>query len=133
MTSADFALALTGMGHTRCEFEVSGLELIGKVREHKTEVLPAIDVATHSSCRDTVARLIVSRCESDGWVGRWKDMLNRHNAVKLVDGRDGRRVTFVRYVDAPPTEGSEVTANEEEVGWYTEEDQRRDIADSQGH
>lgn len=103
----DFAEAITGIGHLPCEFEVRGLEVLGKVREVKREVLPAINSELHRSCREAAAREIVSRHEQDGWVGHWRDLLNSNNSERLVDGREGRRVTFERFIDPQLTENQE--------------------------
>jgi hypothetical protein len=87
LTIEQFGTALANY-NADCEFMLDNLDVIGKTREVKTEVVEypdGIDAA------DALAPH-----EVDGWKGRERDLDNFHNRVK---GRDAYRVTFVRFVE----------------------------------
>lgn len=91
---AGFAEAVTGRGHVDCEFDFRP-ELVGLKREHKEEFVPYDDLSYYArhGDRDEVAAEAFAPFEIDGWKGRADDLFNHHRR-----GKDGSRVTFIRYV-----------------------------------
>jgi hypothetical protein len=94
MSLSNFAEAVLGMGYVDCVFEFNDTGNVGKLREHKTELVPWKD--HEYANRDKAARKAVSEFEVDGWTGYDRDYLNHHN-------RTGNkvRVTFERWVEKP--------------------------------
>lgn len=92
MTLEDFAMALTGLGHTDCGLEFRGLDKIGKVREHKIERVYVGDEYQFTNER---AKELMKAFEVDEWEGSAYDLRNSHNQTK--DGKH-RNVLFVRWV-----------------------------------
>lgn len=92
----DFTLAITGMGHTPCEFETRNLDRLGKVKETKTEevLIPA------DQTLETPVSLLAP-FETDGWKGCSDDLKNHHRRSHKKDGAVYANVTFVRYVKPP--------------------------------
>lgn len=101
MSLSDFAMAITQAGHQPCEFEVRGLEVLGKVRETKREVVPyEYSPDGRGPQAEAMARAAIAQFEEDGWKGEVRDYFNSNNSVTLPDGSNGRRVTFIRYIDS---------------------------------
>lgn len=88
---ADFALALTGMGYTPCEFNLRDTKLVGSTHEHKTEV---ILFDRYVPEEDPALKAALAPYEVEDWVGNVSDLLNGHHRVK-----GGQEVGFVRYVN----------------------------------
>lgn len=104
MDLLDFAQALTGLGCMPIEFELRGLENVGKKFEHKTiEVTIPRDQIT-LTVEDKSINKAVGGYEVDGWMGSKEDCKNHHNFVKTFrsNGIDFwvYRVHFWRYIDA---------------------------------
>lgn len=90
---AEFAEALTGMGHIECEFEWRP-QFVGLVREHKRETVRGI------SRKDVAVAL--AKHEIDGWKAYEPDATNRHRIVRHNDdGTHDAAVLFARYVEPP--------------------------------
>jgi len=90
---AEFAQAITGLGAVPCQLDVRGLHNVGKRREVKREVLPALVNAREA---DALARAeaAIAPLEVDGWRGEAGDYL-------LLSRRKQGDVTvvFTRFVD----------------------------------
>ena len=89
------SLALTGQSDIECEFELRP-KLVGKQREHKTELVPfpRDQHYVEKSERAAVASRVFAPFEVDGWKGSVDDLFNHHRQ----EG-DCMRVLFTRYVD----------------------------------
>lgn len=90
LTLEDFANAVTGMGYVECQFEVRGLDKIGKRREVKTEV---VKTKSYNVSKEEKLDLL-KPFEVDGWIGSLDDLGNYHNRKD-----DGYSVGFVRWVE----------------------------------
>lgn len=90
----EFAETLTGLARNPCEFELRP-SLVGKIHQHKEEFVPCKDLyVNNASDRAIIAEKALAPFEVDGWKGRADDLFNHHRR-----GRNGARVTFVRYVE----------------------------------
>jgi hypothetical protein len=106
LTTEEFGQLMRGRGAADCPTEVRGLDLLGKRRESKSEVVEfAIDRlksdwqgGNHSLTAPAkkYAKGVLAPFEVDGWEARMSDLTNHHRRV----GQNGVEVTFVRYVDA---------------------------------
>ena len=94
---ANFTKALTGQAYIPCEFEIRGLEVIGKRRETKTEHVFVPD-GSHET-RDKRAYNAVKQYEKDGWKGRREDALNFNKRKEADAGGAWYEVTFTRHVE----------------------------------
>lgn len=85
------ALAMVGHSLQPCKFLIRP-EMVGKVREHKAEV-----VRVYRTGRNNLWKF-----EVDGWSGRESDMQNHHCVVDsdYEKGWTDYRVVFTRHVDA---------------------------------
>lgn len=92
-----FADVLFGMAYTPCVFDFYP-ELVGLKYEHKEEFVPFDNPGYFQPGeeREKVAAKVFTPFEMDGWKGRVDDLFNPHRR-----GKNGSRVTFVRYI-APP-------------------------------
>jgi hypothetical protein len=92
---ANFAEALTGLGHVPCKFDLRP-SLVGKKAEHKEEIVPfeGGGYVKPGLPRENAAAPYLAPFEIDGWKGRVDDLFNHHRHTP-----NGYRVTFVRYVD----------------------------------
>lgn len=97
-TPENLGLAITGKSELPCDFELRP-DLVGKIREHKRELVPRPDDATESSMKVALAPF-----EVDGWRGHLPDLTNGHK-TRRVDGERFQEVLFVRYVESPQEEG----------------------------
>lgn len=95
LTLENMMLALTNLGNIDCEFELRGLENIGKKLEHKTEYvyLPNAFQAT-----DEAREEVLKAYEVDGWNARKSDISNHHNFQRFEDGYKVK-VSFSRFVE----------------------------------
>ena len=108
---AELTAALVGHASQSCQVEYRGLELVGKKREHKTEVVGPIPdrlLKAKDGKRSPELEAIFAPFEVDGWMGRTTDAYNHYNWCG-PRGEDGQsyRVNFVRYIDAEESEPSE--------------------------
>jgi len=91
----NFAQAIIGLGYVECEIETRRLDLVGKKREHKTEMVACngweLDRKDESAINNVLAPY-----EIDGWIGSHYDMKNSKN----YRGHETVKVSFTRYVDA---------------------------------
>jgi len=96
----DFTKALFGLGHVPVEFELSGLDRVGKRYEHKTEqvYVPDAPIGQFTISDDLIDKA-VSKWETDGWVGSRRDCKNHHNWVTDHDKGSIYNVHFARWVD----------------------------------
>lgn len=91
MSLEDFALALTGQGYIDCNFELQGIQNVGKIRETKTEL---VSLANPFRATDEERLDALKPFEVDGWTARFQDIENHHRYQK-----DAVSVTFSRFVD----------------------------------
>jgi len=94
MTLENFALMLTNLGYIDCEFQLRGLDNVGKQREHKVEYIPMPKGFWMPTKEDAIT--LIKPFEVDGWMGSVDDVLNHHNH----DKKEGCvRVGFIRWTD----------------------------------
>lgn len=98
---ADFAEAITGLGHTDCNFILRGLDGVGKTRETKSEKV-FVPCTTFGGERKEAAAKAIAKYEVDGWVGRVRDATNQHRITKHTDDGYYATVHFSRLVETPP-------------------------------
>lgn len=91
----NFAKAITGLGYTDCDIETRRLDLVGKKREHKTEMVACNGWELDRKDEYAIDKAL-AQYEVDGWIGSRYDMGNSKNYV----GREFIKVGFTRYVDA---------------------------------
>ena len=97
----DFAMALTGVAERSCDLNLRGLDVLGKLREIKHEVIEIPEKFRRPRLSDDAAAVdeIVAPFEVDGWMCHSRnDLWNGHRRER---GTERYRVGFVRYVDAP--------------------------------
>lgn len=94
----EFALVLTGQGHVTCQFELNNVELVGKIREHKTEMVP-LPESYYGMSGEALACLLAP-FETNGWKGCLSDLKNGKCHSTNPDGQRVANVGFIRYVDA---------------------------------
>jgi hypothetical protein len=94
----EFALAITGVGYQDCELELRDVKNVGKVREHKTEIVRFIGASDHYKIVPPAAIAAMQDFEVDGWIGYSIDMTNHNNRVRYDNKIIGYRVNFVRFV-----------------------------------
>lgn len=96
---AEFAMALTGLGHVDCEIEwhPARLARLGMIHEHKTELLPKLSPGAGAAEKAAA----VAPYEVNGWRAVIDDLVNRH----YYRG-DSVLVTFHRYVATPDSEAT---------------------------
>lgn len=97
---SDLMEAIMGLSSIDCEYELRGLQYIGKIRQHKSVVVP-LDVSywdLRGKSEDEL-RAYLKPFEVDGWMGNTYDMKNTNNGVRNKDGTYAIRVSFVRYVE----------------------------------
>jgi len=108
---AEFAKALTGLGHQDCEFELRA-ENVGKIHEHKEEIIPTGGESyVPYGKREQATMKLLKPFEVDGWKGEANDLFNHHRSVWTIGG-DGaqqraQRVTFHRYVNPTQAKGEQ--------------------------
>jgi hypothetical protein len=96
MTSEALAEALVGSMQVDCEFELGGLQNVGKQSEHKRERVGPLEW----NSTDEEVRAAIAVYEVDGWRGRVEDAHNWHNR-----NREGLyEVSYYRWVDPPDAE-----------------------------
>jgi len=102
MSAEDLMLALTGQGNMKCEFELRGLELIGKEHQNRDVTIP--EITTHLSDKEflKVIEQVRPHYEVDGWRMDEQKHFNMHmlQGLSLRKGDPvGYRVILRRYVD----------------------------------
>jgi hypothetical protein len=103
---ADFAETLTGLAHVPCEFEWNDTGTVGKVHEHKKEIV----WIPRGAETDGVIAAALAPFEVDGWRAYRPGCTNPHCVVgREPPGKgekgDWYKVTFHRYVE-PTVRGS---------------------------
>jgi len=93
-----FTQALFGLSNVPMEFELMGIDRVGKKYEHKTvEVLiPRPDIGSPS---DDVIHAAIKPYEIDGWIGRSEDAKNHHNRVENIPAGSVYKIHFCRWVE----------------------------------
>lgn len=95
-----FAEALFGLGNVPVEFELRGLDRVGKKFERKTVVVSIlVNSLEIPNLSDDNIDKAVSAYEIDGWIGRREDCCNHHNYVNCTKTHEMYRVHFYRWVD----------------------------------
>lgn len=94
---ADFAKLLTGQGYMPCEFELRGIENVGKVTEIKTEsvYVPRGDYTSRQQRAETA----VAEFEENGWTGRVSNAMNQHNRISGNAEGEWYTVSYYRFVE----------------------------------
>jgi len=98
----DFAMALTGVAERSCDLSLRGLDVLGKLREIKHEIIEIPEKFRRTRLSDDAGAVdeIVAPFEVDGWMCQSRnDLWNSHRRER---GTERYRVGFVRYVEAPP-------------------------------
>lgn len=98
LTLEDFAKALTGQGYIDTIITPRGLDLVGTIRQTKTEFVPGVtnwDVRQNSD----ILKEMVAPFEVDGWKARMSDLTNYHHS-QVVNGVKGHNTVFTRNVKA---------------------------------
>lgn len=105
MSMDDFTLATVGSREVIGKAELRLHAPIGKVREHKTELVPRLKhgLLTKNLSVSKEARNAVAPFEVDGWCANVADLDNSHRWTKDDQGRSMSRVSFIRFVDAKET------------------------------
>lgn len=98
----DFMRALAGRGYIDCEFELRGVENVGKILETKQENV-FVEDGDYAPLEWRV-RCAVERFEINGWTGRNRDAMNHHRANRKIPCPEGKEgvwyaVTFHRHVN----------------------------------
>lgn len=96
MSLENFMEALTGLGFVDIDFEVRGLENIGKTREHKTVEIALGDNVGYGEERYTIAIQKAKELEVDGWVSQ--KYFNSQSSFFYAGDILFCRAGFVRYV-----------------------------------
>ena len=94
----NFTKALMGLANVPVDFELRGIDRVGKRYEHKTEQvhIPHDVDGNHS---DIFIDRAIANWEIDGWIGRREDCKNHHNWVENRDNGSIFNVHFCRWVD----------------------------------
>ena len=85
----EFAKVITGLSFRSCELDLMGLDAVGKIREHKEEIIP---LPNKEKQDETLAPY-----EIDGWIGDRRDLLSHHRWF-CKDDKWFAKVNFTRYV-----------------------------------
>lgn len=102
MTPEDFGNAVTGLSSITVDAEVRGLDLVGKTRERREEV---VEVNLPSHGKNICEPLILDAAkqfEVDGWKAGTYTALNTQGGKMLIQGTKDLyrcRVELVRWVD----------------------------------
>lgn len=95
MSLENFAEALTGLGFVDIEFDVRGLENVGKTRERKTIEINLGKIG-YDVDRKSLAMIKARELESDGWV--CDGYFSSQDSFYHKDGNTYCRANFLRYV-----------------------------------
>lgn len=80
MSVEDFGAAVTGKSFSPIEFELRGLNKVGKKFEHKEEVIKMdLTGVYNDEKRLELAKEAVKKFEKDGWKARIQDVCNGRN------------------------------------------------------
>lgn len=96
-TLSDIANAIIGHQSAKVEYEIRGIDLIGKTRQTKVIDVPVPLLSFRYS--DDLAKQLCEPFEGDGWQARYRDMDNWHNFSR--NGGKTCKVVFTRFVDLP--------------------------------
>jgi hypothetical protein len=93
MSVTDFGYAITGLSERPCNIDVRGLSVLGKRREHKTELISVPDGVSlyKDTFMDWLGKAVLPH-EVDGWKAE-----PERNAHRMKNGKYS--VIFIRYVD----------------------------------
>lgn len=91
----NFAEAITGLASSGCEFEVGGLENVGKIKEHDTMVflMPAHDW----NSRNKIAHEEAKKHTPEGWEA--STYFGSQDSFFRKDGAEYARTNIYRWVD----------------------------------
>ena len=99
---AEFAQALTGLGHIECQMEFNDSGIIGKKREHKSMIVKIPSFLSSDKKYAKALRAVLEVYEEDGWRAYDSSAVNPHNWTKTQEREEGFHnvnVTFTRYVE----------------------------------
>lgn len=108
LTAEDLMLAISGRSEMDCQFELKYLETVGKLREHKEEIVPIPTMGVFVTAE--VVTKALEPFEIDGWKARREDAKNHHRFVEYKAEYSLYRVSFTRFVDQPAPEGDTPTS-----------------------
>ena len=94
LSLTNFALALTGQSLIPMEFEVAGLENIGKTFQHKYINLPLIFKASKEQID-----LLISKHEIDGWIGERTNYTNYHYWNRDNSEHQTVKILYHRWIE----------------------------------
>ena len=103
----DFTKCLTGNPRPDIPMITRRLDLVGKRREHKIELVFIPD-SPYANRAETVSAALRPH-EIDGWAGDKSDATNAHKSGKREANGNYQRITFCRHVD--PITGTPIVAN----------------------
>ena len=114
-----FTKALFGLGCVPIEFELNGIERVGKKYEYKTVEVSIPHVPSRFEFTDEeINKAIdkaVSKYEVSGWVGSREDCKNYHNQVHYDKTHQEYNVHFCRWVEVE--EGNEKAFQKATCNW----------------
>jgi hypothetical protein len=94
MTPEQFGLMISGLSNQECKFALTNLNVVGKKREIKTELVPYSDYRNN----EEEMRKALAPFEIDGWKAI-KGQLGNHHYRLFVDDTQVYSVNFVRFID----------------------------------
>jgi len=100
LTAEVLGLVLTGLSFQECKFNLHRVDLVGKKREHKSELVPRPKKYRDDKKAAEEADGLLAPFEIDGWKAHRYDLYNHHNWVK----DDMVQVGFIRFVEATSCE-----------------------------
>lgn len=107
MTFADFAKALLNQGHVPLEFEVSGLQNVGKIKLSKPLAFP-LETTSYNEVREEAmkrAQFFVDGGVGSGWIADTY-FGNKDSFVKHEDGKTWAHGMQHKYVEVKDEETS---------------------------
>ena len=93
-----FTKALFGLGHVPVEFELRGLDKVGKKYEYTTEQV-YVPYDHEGNISDDLIDKAVSGWEHNGWAGSRRDCKNHHKRVSGPSNGATYNVCFCRWID----------------------------------
>lgn len=96
----EWGKAITGIASRPCQIDYNANGPFGLKRARKEELVPYSRSGGSGFMPGTrEAKTAIAPYEVDGWQGSPEDYLNSKNSKRLDDGKDYRRVGFVRFVE----------------------------------
>lgn len=96
LTPEQFALAITGTGHTDCDMEVRGLDRVGKKMEHDSLEFPLGVTSYDKNAKEVAAKKSREACP-EGW--KLDAYFGSQGSFFQRDGETWARCTIRRWVE----------------------------------